>query len=122
MSSLEYYENLPYKLEIIPDIEDGVFVARYPELPGCITVGKTEEEALKNALDAKKSWIQAALEDGIKVAEPSSTYGYSGQFKLRIPKSLHRALAERSRAEGISMNQYCLYLLSKYDAEERVKE
>jgi predicted HicB family RNase H-like nuclease len=41
---------------------------------------------------------------------------YSGQFKLRIPKSLHKALAEHSRREGISMNQYCLYLLSKNDA------
>ena len=36
--------------------------------------------------------------------------------ELRIPKSLHRALAEHSKAEGISMNQYCLYLLTKNDA------
>ena len=41
---------------------------------------------------------------------------YSGQFKLRIPKSLHKSLAEHSKAEGISMNQYCLYLLTKNDA------
>jgi len=33
-------------------------------------------------------------------------------LKLRIPKSLHKALADRSRQEGISMNQYCLFLLS----------
>jgi len=38
---------------------------------------------------------------------------YSGQFKLRIPKTLHKELAEKSKKEGISMNQYCLYLLSK---------
>ena len=41
---------------------------------------------------------------------------YSGQFKLRIPKSLHRSLAEHSKKEGISMNQYCVYLLAKNDA------
>ncbi len=41
---------------------------------------------------------------------------YSGQFKLRIPKSLHKSLAEHSKTEGISMNQYCLYLLAKNDA------
>lgn len=40
---------------------------------------------------------------------------YSGQFKLRIPRSLHRALAEYSQREGVSMNQYCVYLLSKND-------
>ena len=30
-------------------------------------------------------------------------------IKLRIPKSLHKSLSEHSKAEGISMNQYCLY-------------
>ena len=41
---------------------------------------------------------------------------YSGQFKLRIPRSLHRSLAEHSQRQGISMNQYCVYLLSRNDA------
>lgn len=41
---------------------------------------------------------------------------YSGQFKLRIPRSLHRQLTEHSKREDISMNQYCLYLLFKNDA------
>lgn len=40
---------------------------------------------------------------------------YSGQFKLRLPKSLHRQLAEHSRREGVSINQYCVYLLAKND-------
>ena len=31
-------------------------------------------------------------------------------LKLRIPRSLHRLLAEHSQREGISMNQYCVYL------------
>lgn len=48
--------------------------------------------------------------------EPDSLEDYSGQFKLRIPRSLHRALAEHSQREGISMNQYCVYLLSRNDA------
>ena len=37
--------------------------------------------------------------------------------KLRIPRSLHRSLAEHSQREGISMNQYCVYLLSKNDTK-----
>ena len=41
---------------------------------------------------------------------------YSGQFKLRIPRSRHRSLAEHSQRQGISMNQYCVYLLSRNDA------
>ena len=65
--------------------------------------------------DAKREWIRAALEEGIEIYEPDSLENYSGQFKLRIPRSLHRSLAEHSQREGISMNQYCVYLLSKND-------
>ena len=50
------------------------------------------------------------------IREPDSLKDYSGQFKLRIPRSLHRSLAEHSQREGISMNQYCVYLLSRNDA------
>ena len=85
MKTIDYYMGLPYKLEIVPDVEEGGYVARYPE-------------------------------EGIEINEPAVHDNYSGQFKLRIPKSLHRSLAEHSKAEGISMNQYCLYLLTLNDA------
>lgn len=115
---IDYYMNLPYKLEIIPDLDEGGYIARYPELPGCITVGETLEEAVSHVLDAKREWLTAALEDGRMINEPVKLDDYSGQFKLRIPRSLHRSLAEHSKAEGISMNQYCLYLLTKNDTLE----
>ena len=60
--------------------------------------------------------LEAAIEEEINIYEPDSLDDYSGQFKLRIPKSLHRMLAEHSQREGISMNQYCVYLLSRNDA------
>ena len=110
------YMKLPYKMEITPDIDAGGFVVSYPDLPGCLTVGDTIEEAIKNAEDAKRAWLEAAIEEGLEIPEPESANAYSGQFKLRIPKSLHKTLAEHSKAEGISMNQYCLYLLTKNDA------
>ena len=74
------------------------------------------ESAISNALDEKKAWLEAALEEGVEIHEPDSLEDYSGQFKLRIPRSLHRLLAEHSQREGISMNQYCVYLLSRNDA------
>ena len=114
--TLNDYLALSYRMEIVKDSDEGGFVASYPDLPGCITCGETEEEALKNALDAKKAWLEAALEENIEIPEPDSLEAYSGQFKLRLPRSLHRALAEHSQREGISMNQYCVYLLAKNDA------
>ena len=96
----------------------GGFAARYPELPGCITCGNTLDEVVQNAADAKRAWLEAALEEGVDIAEPKTDESYSGQFKLRLPKSLHRSIAEHAKAEGVSMNQYCLYLLSKNDGAE----
>lgn len=119
MKTIDYYMNLPYKLEIVPDLDEGGYIARYPELPGCITVGNSLEETVRNVLDAKREWLTAALGDGNTINEPISLEEYSGQFKLRIPKSLHRSLAEHSKAEGISMNQYCVYLLTKNDTLEK---
>ena len=111
MKTLDEYMSMNYRMEIIEDKDEGGFVASFPDLPGCITCGDTIDVAVSNALDAKKAWLEAAIEDGIDSLEE-----YSGQFKLRIPRSLHRSLAEHSKREGISMNQYCAYLLSRNDA------
>ncbi|MEH2192567.1 MAG: toxin-antitoxin system HicB family antitoxin [Nostoc sp.] len=42
----------------------------------------------------------------------SSNDSYSGKLLLRMPKSLHRRLAETSERECISLNQYIVSLLS----------
>ena len=112
MKTINDYINMPYKMEIVEDPDEGGFVVSFPDLPGCITCGETIEKAVENAKDAKKAWLEAALEEGIEIKEPNDN-NYSGQFKIRIPKSLHKTLIEGAKREGISMNQYCLYLLSK---------
>lgn len=116
MRTIEEYMKLPYRMEVIPDTEEGGYAACCPELVGCITCSETLEGALANLVDAKKAWFEAAIEEGLAIPEPENMLSYSGQFKLRIPKSLHRSLAEHAKAEGISMNQYCSYLLAKNDA------
>lgn len=119
MRSLDEYMRLPYRLEIVPDTEESGFVASYPELPGCISCGETIAAAVANIEDAKREWLIAAIEDHVVINEPEDLDSYSGQFKLRIPKSLHKTLSEDSKKEGVSMNQYCVYLLSKNSAEKQ---
>ena len=58
------------KLELVEDPAEGGFVASYPDLPGCISCGDTIERAVANAQDAKKAWLEAALEAGTPIAEP----------------------------------------------------
>ena len=113
IKDLNYYMGLPYRIEIVREQEEGGYVLHCPELPGCITSGETVQEGLEMLEDAKKCWFTACLEDGVSIPEPARLEDYSGQFKLRLPKSLHKQLAQRSSEEGVSMNQYCVYLLSK---------
>ncbi len=110
---LNYYMSLPYRVEVVEDKEEGGYALHCPELSGCMTCADTIEQGFRMIEDAKREWFTACLEDGITIPEPSRLEDYSGQFKLRLPKSLHRLLAQRSDEEGVSMNQYCVYLLSK---------
>ena len=110
--NIEYYLGLNYRIEVLKSKEGEGYTLRCPELRGCITCANTLEEGFEMIEDAKLSWFEACIEDKITIPEPYDLEDYSGQFKLRIPKSLHKILAEKSRQEGISMNQYCLYLLS----------
>lgn len=116
MKTLNEYLAMPYRMEIVKDKDEGGYVVSFPELAGCVTCGETIDSAVANAEDAKREWLAAAMESGVEIAEPDSMQNYSGQFKLRIPKSLHRSLTEHAKREGVSMNQYCVYLLSKNDA------
>ena len=69
--TLNEYMELPYRMEVVPDKEEGGYAVTFPELPGCITCGATLESALSNAEDAKKEWLLAALEE---VFPPEATW------------------------------------------------
>ena len=70
MKTIEDYLRMNYTMEVIEDPTEGGFVVSFPELPGCLTCGQTLENALAYALDAKKAWLEAALEDGLVIQEP----------------------------------------------------
>jgi predicted RNase H-like HicB family nuclease len=47
--------------------EDGYWVAECPSLPGCISQGKTREEAVQNIKQAIRGYVAALEEDGLPV-------------------------------------------------------
>ena len=49
--------------------EDGYWVAECPSLPGCISQGKTKEEAIANIKEAITGYIAALEEDKLPVPE-----------------------------------------------------
>jgi antitoxin HicB len=100
---LERILSRSYTHELVRD-KDGSWFARVLELPGCMTTGRTEADALANLHDAMKAWVTAALEIGDSVPEPASVDQYSGKFMVRLPRSLHRDLVRRADVEGVSLN------------------
>ena len=47
--------------------EDGHWVAECPSLPGCISQGRTKEDAIQNIKEAICGYIKALEEDGLTV-------------------------------------------------------
>ena len=45
--------------------EDGVYVVECPAIPGCVSQGKSEEEALENIEDAIKQCLEVRAERGM---------------------------------------------------------
>ena len=49
---------MKFRVRIEQD-EDDIFVADVPSLPGCITQGKTREEAIRNAEEAIAAYLES---------------------------------------------------------------
>lgn len=107
---LEYYLGLQYPFVVHAD-PGGGYVIVYPDLPGCLSQAESLEEIPAMAEDARTGWIEMEYEEGRDIPEPSYQE-YSGKFNVRIPKSLHRALADAAAQDGVSLNQYVVMLLS----------
>lgn len=106
----------PYRVTLYPlsEADGGGWFAEILDLPGCGSDGETQEEALANLLDAKREWFLAALETGKPIPEPTPIHQeYSGRILVRAPKSLHRRLVHMAKAQGVSLNQLAVYLLTR---------
>lgn len=114
---LDYYLGLSYPFNVITD-EGGGFVIVFPDLPGCMTQAKSADEIGPMAEDARRLWIEVEYESGADTPLPSQAPDYSGRFNVRIPRSLHRRLAEMAEREGVSLNQLVLSLLSRGEVEK----
>ena len=112
MKNVEDYMNLPYNYIVQPITDESgtYFYARVLELDGCQSTGETFEEAYKNLKEAMRGWLEAKLEGGFDVPLPVGYDDFSGKFVVRIPKSLHYRLSVEAEQEGVSLNQYALYL------------
>jgi predicted RNase H-like HicB family nuclease len=94
--------------------EDKLYVVSIDELPGCMTDGKTHQEALKNAQDAVETHLMGFVEDKQEVPLPFSKQKFKGDFIVRGTPDLHAKLFRESRRQGYStLNKFVVDTLKK---------
>lgn len=114
--NIEYYKSLPYSFIIQPitDESGSYYYGRILELDGCQSSGDTFDEAYQGLQEAMEGYIETKLDNGFDVPIPTTVdEKYSGKFNVRLPKTLHQKLSVEAEKEGISLNQYVLYKLSR---------
>ena len=108
-------ESARYPIEIFYSEDDEGFIAIARDLPGCSALGKTYIQAAEEIEHAIKAWLQAAKAANNPIPEPSRAPHDqlpSGKVLLRLPRTLHAALIECAKYEGVSLNQQLVSLLS----------
>ncbi|TPK38728.1 type II toxin-antitoxin system HicB family antitoxin [Mesorhizobium sp. B2-5-3] len=108
-------ESEKYPAQVFWSDEDEGYIAIAPDLPGCSAFGESQQEALSELAHAIEAWADAARAAGNDVPRPSKPAvkaKFSGKTLLRMPTDLHARLALRANEEGVSLNQYAVYLLA----------
>ena len=106
-----------YEVRVFPKLaEDGstYWTAYYPSIPDCIGGGDTVEEAICEAKENLELYLEFLKEECRKIPEDDYQSEHSGKIALRIPKGLHKRLAETAEREGVSVNLLINNALENY--------
>lgn len=124
--TLEEYMTLNYEIVLRQLTEDdgGGWMATIPQLGSYTFVGdgNTPAEALANLEQLKRYLFEEALKKGTEIPLPiEPTFEkYSGKFMVDIPIALHKELSNGAKENNVKMNEYLVYLLTKYDTLEKI--
>lgn len=97
-------DRYPFVVRPLSKEEGGGYLVEYPDLPGVISDGETPEEAIRNGQDALAAALMTMQEFGDSVPKPGQGTMASGQWRQRVPRSLHARLVARAQQEGVSLN------------------
>jgi len=106
-------DNNKYSFNIQYSHEDEGFIATCPEFPGLSAFGENEEEALNEARIVLEGFIESYRENEKSLPEPNYIKEFSGQLRLRLPKSLHESLSFKAQAEGVSLNTLLIHCIQE---------
>jgi predicted HicB family RNase H-like nuclease len=85
--------------------EDGEHVGLCVEFPSLSWLAATPEAALLGIRQMVSEAVADMQSTGETVPEPLAERRYSGEFRVRIPPGVHRALALQAAEQGVSLNR-----------------
>ena len=109
------FEAYAHVVEPLTEDDGGGYLITFPDLPGCMSDGETEAEAVANAHDAFSAWVSARVHMGKPIPKPTRHGETAEPVRLmqRLPRSLHASLVARAKAEGTSLNTLVTMLLAE---------
>ena len=114
-------EQYPFQIRLLTEEEGGGYLIEFPDIPGCMSDGETPEEAIVSGRDALKSCLLTMREFGDPIPQPGSSTASSGQWRQRVPKSLHARLTACAEREGVSLNMLVTTLIAEGLGKERAR-
>lgn len=117
---LAQYLELPYHLEVRSehDGEQLSWKGSVAELPGCMSRGRTPDEALARLRPAMESWVASAIDEHREVPLPNGKMpessnvtsragrSHSGRVLVRMPVTLHEQLVSEAERAHVSLNRF----------------
>lgn len=94
-----------YTYRVTWSAEDGEHVGLCVEFPSLSWLAASPEEALKGIRNTVAQVVKDMESSGEEIPEPLAAKHYSGQFRVRIPPSVHRSLALEAAEQGVSLNR-----------------
>lgn len=118
-----------YSRHIAWSPDDACFIATVAELSQVSAFGDTQVEALAELEVALEGVFEIFEEEGLALPAPAAKKRPnlpSGKFQARLPRQLHKRLADAARDEGVSINTLLISMISEAVGERdtlvRVRE
>jgi predicted HicB family RNase H-like nuclease len=97
------FDHYTYRVTWSP--EDGEHVGLCTEFPSLSWLAPTPEAALLGIRQVVNEVVADMQASGEPIPKPLAEKHYSGEFRVRIPPEVHRALAIQAAEQGVSLNR-----------------
>ena len=102
-----------YSIKVFWSEQDDMFVAACPALGNISALADTAPKAVAELEQVIELALETYAAEGWPVPEPDVLEEYSGQFRLRLPRSMHAWLAQEADRQGASLNALTTSLLAR---------